>query len=711
MRSSPRPQTQFAFLPPGPVRPAVRTQTHGAFLGRDRVHVLVSDSLVDYRGCLNHGPERQTFSRDVHLQRRGPLNSTLNESFRERILHVLLESPPQRPRAVAAVRARFLENPLACFRRQDHLDLAVDQGVVHLPHQQIDDAKQIFIAQRVEDDDFVQAVQKLRIERPLHFVHHHFFHRLPAGLVRPALEADARALLQVPRAEVGSHDDDGIAEIHRIAESVRQLAVFKNLQQDIENVRMRLFDLIQQDDRIRRAANTLRQLAALFVAHVSRRRANELRNGVLLHEFGHVEAHQRLFRAEEEFREAARHFRLADARRSKEKEAAHGPRRRLEPGAAAANRARESGDGLVLADHPLVQFGLDAQQLLLLVLLDGSDRDSGPPRDDFLDVLAVHDAGRRVIELVTLPQRAEIFFFLALFLGVEARFFEFMRGDGALHAVGDELDALLDLAHLFRNRRLAQLYARAGFVDQVDGFVRQETVGNVTIREIHRITQGVIRVGYGVKLLVALAHAVQHLDGFLFVRGGHFHGLAAPLERAVLFHGLAVFAGCRGAYALDFSAGKRGLQDVCRVERTFRGTRAHQGVQLVDENKGVLAFHQFLHDGLEPLFELPAVFRSGHDQGKVQREDALVREERRNVAVGNALRQAFDNRGLSHARFADQHRIVLGAAAQDLNHAFHFIFAPHERIELPLGGRLRQVAAELRQERSFLGPRRGRLFA
>jgi len=32
------------------------------------------------------------------------------------------------------------------------------------------------------------------------------------------------------RAEIGSHDDDGITEIHGVAEPVRQLTVFKDLQ-------------------------------------------------------------------------------------------------------------------------------------------------------------------------------------------------------------------------------------------------------------------------------------------------------------------------------------------------------------------------------------------------------------------------------------------------------------------------------------------------
>ena len=52
--------------------------------------------------------------------------------------------------------------------------------------------------------------------------------------------------LNEARADVRSHDDDRVLEIDGVAQRIRQNAVLKNLQQDIENVRMRLFDLVKQ---------------------------------------------------------------------------------------------------------------------------------------------------------------------------------------------------------------------------------------------------------------------------------------------------------------------------------------------------------------------------------------------------------------------------------------------------------------------------------
>ena len=285
-----------------------------------------------------------------------------------------------------------------------------------------------------------------------------------------------------------------------------------------------------------------------------------------------------------------------------------------------------------------------------------------------------------------------------------------MIGDGVLHAVHDELDALLDVGEIGRQRGLAQLHARAGFVDQIDGLVRQVAVRNVAAGSEHRGLDGFIGVPHGVELLVAILDAEQDLDGVRFVGRRHLDGLEAPFQRAIFLDGLAELGRRGGADALNFAARERRLQNVGRVERAFGRTRAHQGMQLVDEDDGVLILHQLFHDGLEPLFELAAILGAGHDQREVQRQDALVGEERRHVAFGDALRQALDDGRLAHAGLADQHRVVLGAAAEDLDDALQFVVASDERVERVVHGGLGEVAAELGQQRTFLGPGGRHLF-
>ena len=81
---------------------------------------------------------------------------------------------------------------------------------------------------------------------------------------------------------------------------------------------MRLFDFVQQHDRVGRALHTLGELTTLFIAHVSWGRTDQLRNRVLFHKLGHIEADQRLVGAEHKLRERAGNFRLAHASRAEE---------------------------------------------------------------------------------------------------------------------------------------------------------------------------------------------------------------------------------------------------------------------------------------------------------------------------------------------------------------------------------------------------------
>src|SRR5262249_22012604 len=120
------------------------------------------------------------------------------------------------------------------------------------------------------------------------------------------------------------HDDDRVLEIDGAALAVSEATVIHNLQQDVEDVRVRLYDFVEQDYRIRTAPYQLCELSALFVADVSRRRADQTRYGVLLHVLGHVDANQRVLVVEEKFGECAREFSLTHARWAQENEAADG---------------------------------------------------------------------------------------------------------------------------------------------------------------------------------------------------------------------------------------------------------------------------------------------------------------------------------------------------------------------------------------------------
>ena len=146
--------------------------------------------------------------------------------------------------------------------------------------------------------------------------HHLVFHRLPRRLVRLAVH---EIFLDDRRADVAGHDDDGVLEIHRAPLPVRQPAVIEHLQQHVEHVGMRLLDLVKQHHRIGPAPHRLAQLAAFLVTDVTRRRADEPRDGVFLHVFAHVYPHHGVLVVEQKFRQRAGSLGFAHARSGREK--------------------------------------------------------------------------------------------------------------------------------------------------------------------------------------------------------------------------------------------------------------------------------------------------------------------------------------------------------------------------------------------------------
>ena len=56
-------------------------------------------------------------------------------------------------------------------------------------------------------------------------------------------------LLDEARPDVRRHDHDGVLEVDPVTQAVGQLTVLEHLQQNIEEIRMRFLDLIEQQPR------------------------------------------------------------------------------------------------------------------------------------------------------------------------------------------------------------------------------------------------------------------------------------------------------------------------------------------------------------------------------------------------------------------------------------------------------------------------------
>ena len=153
----------------------------------------------------------------------------------------------------------------------------------------------------------------------------------------------------------------------------------------------------------------------------------------------------------------------------------------------------------------------------------------------------------------------------------------------------------------------------------------------------------------------------------------------------------------------QLSASQRRLEHVGGVNGAFGGSGADQGVQLIDEEDDLaLRVFNFLQDGLEAVFKLAAIFRSGQHGAEIECDHALVLEYFRHIAGNDALREALDDGGLAYAGFADEHRIIFRAARKNLDHAANFFVAADHGVQLAAASLLGQVSG-VTFERLILG--------
>ena len=120
------------------------------------------------------------------------------------------------------------------------------QTLCKVRNKQVNNAVHIRIRKGVEEHDFIQPVDKFGTEFCAQQLVQQLlgFGRYPAVLCHAAQDQIA--------ADVARQNDDRILKVNGAALSVRNSAVVKHLEQNVQNVRMRLFNFIKQNEPIGR---------------------------------------------------------------------------------------------------------------------------------------------------------------------------------------------------------------------------------------------------------------------------------------------------------------------------------------------------------------------------------------------------------------------------------------------------------------------------
>ncbi len=104
-------------------------------------------------------------------------------------------------------------------------------------------------------------------------------------------------------------------------------------------------------------------------------------------------------------------------------------------------------------------------------------------------------------------------------------------------------------------------------------------------------------------------------------------------------------------------------------------------MDLVNEQDRAFQAFELLYDGFQALLEIAAIARAGDERAHVERIDDVAAQNLRHFALDDLAREAFGDGGLADAGIADEQRIVLLAAAKDLDRALDLALAPDQRID------------------------------
>src|SRR5574344_1482579 len=464
---------------------------------------------------------------------------------------------------------------------------------------------------------------------------------------------------------------------------------------------MSLLYLIKQYHRIRFSAHSLRQLTAFVISYVARRCTDQSAHAEFLLILAHIDTRHHRLVVEQVFSQGLGQFCLTYTRRTEEHERSDRTFRVLQSGTRTTHRITDSLNSLILSDNPLVQFFLQMQQFFTFALHHPCHRYTGPSAYHLSDIVGRHLFTYHGITVLRTSQlfvymcyivikrfQSDVPFFGLLFqifdllfvllylidqstfalpFGAERLLLIFQFGYiliqlGYFWQVILPFDSLAFYFQLFQStRNLIQfLRHRVAFhsqfggslVHQVDSLVRQETVRDIPLRQLHGSDTGIILNTHLMVVLVTFLQSTQDTDGTHFVRFIHHHGLETTFQRLVLFEILLVFVERRGTYRAQFTTSQSRFQNIRRIHSSFTAAGTHQRMYLIDEEDDVtVALCHLVDHALQSFLEFTFIFGTCEQSPHIQREQLLVFQVFRHIPPYDTFGEPFHDSRLTRTRF------------------------------------------------------------
>ena len=204
------------------------------------------------------------------------------------------------------------------------------------------------------------------------------------------------------------------------------------------------------------------------------------------------------------------------------------------------------------------------------------------------------------------------------------RLFKFFCLDGSFFFFFHFRQFFFHFRHIIRCAECFQTQTGSGFVNEVNGFIRQETVRYISGRQLHSRFDGIIGNGYFMVHFVFITQSFQHRYCRLFVRFFHFHRLETAFKSSVFFNMFPVFFQCGGTNELDFSTRKSGFQNIGCVNGAFRSPCTDDGMDFIHKQNDIAISFYFVHGFFHTFFKFPTIFGTSNHGRKIQTHNSLI---------------------------------------------------------------------------------------
>ena len=374
------------------------------------------------------------------------------------------------------------------------------------------------------------------------------------------------------------------------------------------------------------AAHFFGQLAGFIITHIARRGTDQAGHRVLFHILTHVNGDQRVHGIKQLIGQLLDQLGFAHAGGAdKDKACRAVAARQVCP--RTLNGQRYAVHSFVLADDMLFQGIFQPHQAAILGLFDFNRRNAGPQLHNLGHIVRRYlDIGHAQLQRgQLLAQLSQLGLGFGQFLVINSGI-ALLFGVGVFQVMlfGFQLCHLLLQVQKLGNFRVAQVAAGAGFIQQVNGLIRQVAVGDIPFRQVYHIRHDGIGHTHAVVLFVITFYAADNRNGI--IDGGFFHldGLEAALQRRIFFNKLAVLGKGRCADNLDLPAGQGRFHDVGGVHGAVRIPGADNVVDLVNEQDHIAGGLDFRKQALDALFKLAAELGACHKGRQVQQVDLFI---------------------------------------------------------------------------------------